>query len=115
MPSLKIQTKTLGDFTVYSLNGELIVSTILSLKQRVLDDLTQKRSYFAMNLSQVSQIDSSGMALLNNIKKKADEAGGHLVLFSLSKYVLDNLTQTGLLSNLVVVRDEDEFRDTFVL
>lgn len=115
MPSLKIQVKTLGEFTVYSLKGELLVSTILAIKQRFLDDLKARRVYFAMNLSLVSQIDSSGMALLNNMKKKADDAGGHFVLFSLSKNVLEHLQQTGILNNLVVVKDEEEFQENFIL
>jgi len=115
MPTLKIQSKPVGEFIVYSLQGELIVSTIQVIKQAFLNDLNAKKAYFGLNLSQVTQVDSTGMALLINMKRKADEAGGHFVLFSLSKIALDHLTQTGLISNLVVVKDEDEFRENFIL
>ena len=46
MPTLKIQSKPVGEFIVYSLQGELIVSTIQVIKQAFLNDLNAKKAYF---------------------------------------------------------------------
>ena len=115
MPSLKVQRIEIGDFAVYRLTGEFVVSTLIELRKQLNADLARHRSFYALDMAGVSLIDSSAMGLINNIKKKADEKNGQLVLFSVPPIVTDNLQQIGILANLVIVKNEAEFRENFLI
>jgi anti-anti-sigma factor len=115
MATLSIEKKILGDFTVFVLKGELIVSTLAALKKKVQDEFTGNKFYMAIDMLGVSQIDSSALGLINNIKKKTDEKEGHFVLFSVPPHALQSLTETGILGNIVIVKNEEEFKDNFIL
>jgi anti-anti-sigma factor len=115
MSQLKIEQKTIGEFSVYRLSGALIVSTMLQLKQEVTKMLDGGKLYLAFDLSGISVIDSSGLGLLSNIKRRTDEKTGHCVFMSLPTVVVDGLQQTGLITNLIIVKNEAEFRESFIL
>jgi anti-anti-sigma factor len=115
MSQLKIEQKEIGEFYVYKLSGDLIISTMLQLKQEVTKCFDNGKLYLAFDLSGVSVIDSSGLGLLSNIKRRSDEKSGHCVLMSLPPIVIDGLQQTGLIYNLVIVKNEAEFRESFIL
>ena len=115
MSQLKIEHKEIGEFYVYRLSGTLIVSTMLQLKQEITKLLDGGRVYLALDLSGITIIDSSGLGLLSNIKRRTDEKSGHCVLMSLPPVVIDGLQQTGLVNNLVIVKNEAEFRENFIL
>ncbi len=115
MTELTIEEKKVGEFLVWRLTGALSVSTMLQLKTRLSERLAKKEYCIAMDLGGVSIIDSTGLGLLSNIKKRLDEYNGHCVYINLSPCVRDGLQQTGLISNLVIVKDEAEFRDSFII
>ncbi|MBL8027250.1 MAG: STAS domain-containing protein [Fibrobacteres bacterium] len=115
MSQLNIARKEVGEFIVFKLKGALIVSTMLSLKQEVSQLLEKGLAYIAFDLGGIEVIDSSGLGLLSNIKRRADEKNGHCVLMSLPPIVADGLQQTGLIENLVIVKNEAEFRESFIL
>jgi anti-anti-sigma factor len=115
MPTLSIEKKTLGDFRVLVLKGELIVSTLAALKKSVQEEFAVNKFFMALDMIGVSQIDSSALGLINNIKKKTDEKEGHFVLFSVPPHALQSLTDTGILGNIVIVKNEEEFKDNFIL
>jgi anti-anti-sigma factor len=115
MAQLNIEQKEIGEFLVYRLTGSLIVSTMLQLKQEVTRVLEKGKVYLAFDLGCIAMIDSSGLGLLSNIKRRTDEKSGHCVLMSLPAIVYDGLQQTGLIGNLVIVKNEAEFRENFIL
>lgn len=115
MGTLKLERKEIGEFTVYALSGEFVVSSMIDFRKLLTADFAKNRHFFALNMQAVTLIDSSGMGLINNIKKKSDEKNGQLVLYSVPPVVLDNLQQTGILTNLVIVKNEEEFKENFIL
>ena len=115
MPTLEIKTKHTGEFIVYRLDGELIVSTALELKSQFLKDVKENRHYFAFDMSSVSYIDSSGVGLITNIKKKLDSQNGHLVLYSVGQEIMKSLEKMGLAEVVSIVADEEEFKNNFIL
>jgi anti-anti-sigma factor len=115
MAQLKIQRVEVGDFAVYRLSGEFVVSTLLDLRKMLNSDMAKERNFFALDMAGVTLIDSSAMGLVNNIKKRTDEKNGQLVLFSVPSIVSDNLQQIGITASLVIVKNEAEFRENFLI
>lgn len=112
---LAIEQKTLGDFTVFTLMGELLVSSMQKLKDAFQDCMATGKLDFAIDFSTATHIDSSGIGLLSNVRKKVDAANGQLVLYSLPSHILASLEQIGLKDNFTIVSDETEFQNTFIL
>lgn len=114
MVKLDYIRKIEAPFILYELSGALIVSTMLPIKRLLAADLVKKQLDVAIDMTGVSVIDSSGMALLNNANKRINEKRGRFILFGLQPQVVDSLTQTDILSQLIVVRDRQEFADNFL-
>ncbi|OGJ92035.1 MAG: hypothetical protein A2268_05750 [Candidatus Raymondbacteria bacterium RifOxyA12_full_50_37] len=112
---LKIAAKNVGEFTVYVLSGELVVSTILELKNLFLNDLKYGRIYAACDLKGVTFIDSAGVGLISNMNKKVNAEKGHFVLFNVPPPIKESLDKTGLSEIISIVKNEKEFSDNFIL
>lgn len=115
MAQLKVEIKALGDFTILSLEGEFFVSTLGEVKRIIQEEFNNHHYFLAFDLSRLTQIDSSALGLIYNIKKKVDEKSGHFALYSVPQQVLNNLSDIGILGNIVIVKNEEEFKDNFIL
>ena len=62
----------------YELRGNLFFATTERLLQRLLPDLNQPR-WLILNLRRVTQVDLTGIKLLEQVAVRLDAAGGHLL------------------------------------
>jgi len=115
MPSLDVTKRKTGEFIVYSLEGELIISTLFNLKKLFLEEFNEKSIYFAIDMSNATYVDSSGLGFMSNMQKKVELVNGHLVFFSVPEHILSIFKQAGSTEHFTIVKDEDEFKDNFII
>jgi anti-sigma B factor antagonist len=101
--------ETLGSFEVVRLAGEVDLSWSQQVRAAILDAL-QRQPAVGVELSQVSYIDSSGIAALVEGFQTARGSGRRFVLVATSKAVLAVLQLARLDRVFVLVDDLDSAR-----
>ena len=74
-----VQGRT-GDAEVLSLIGQLDLSTVGRLVSEAADAIRHGRARIVLDLAGVEFVDSAGLAGLLNVLRRADRAGGGVVL-----------------------------------
>ena len=75
------RTDSLPDACVIEASGEIDISNVAELTRRVLEALAQGTTAIAIDLSQVTHLDSSGLAALISANQQVtDTPGGKLAL-----------------------------------
>jgi anti-anti-sigma factor len=82
--------------TVIRLSGEIGVLTAHKLRERLLDSLRFSTSLLILDLSDVSLVDASGLAVIVGIQRRAKAMGITLALSAPCPYVSKLLRATGL-------------------
>lgn len=77
--------------------GEIDLATAGLLRRRVMEQLEQRPSVLALDLSAVSFLGSSGLAVLVEVRTEAQRRDVLLQLITNSRAVLRALTATGLI------------------
>ena len=94
---LSLQTRSEGDWTVVTVEGELDLYTAPQLRERVLELSEEGRARVAIDLERVGFIDSSGLGVIVACLKRLRESGGDLAVVAPEASPLSKLlTLTGL-------------------
>ena len=91
-----------------ALSGEIDMSTVGELKERLEPALEDDPSLIVLDLRQVSFLDSSGLRLILRLNKRQEENGGRLVLVRGGRRVARVLEITGADGGLEQVDDPSE-------
>ena len=103
---LKISIRTVPKATIVDLEGAIDIGNSPGLRAKLFDVLpTSPR--LALNMSAVRYIDSSGIATMIEVLKKARELKKDFVLFGLGPAVHDVLKLTNLLGVFRIFDTED--------
>lgn len=89
-------------FTVVSVGGDLDLTSVPILREHLLIVLSRLGPCIALDLHDLTFMDSSGLALLVRYWKLASAAGGTLRLVAPPRHVVRKLTTTGLAERLRV-------------
>lgn len=89
--------------TVIRLTGEIGVLTAHTLRERLLESLRFSTSLLVLDLSDVSLVDASGLAVIVGIQRRAKSMGITLALSAPCPYVSKLLRITGLDRRLPLV------------
>lgn len=105
---MDIEVRTQSDVKIIKLRGRLTLGESVDRMRLTFDDLMAAGdSRFAVDLQEVSMLDSSGIGLLVRCLTAAKQGGGTLKLLNPSKFAVQTLRMTGLL-NLFEVFDDLE-------
>lgn len=108
-PRLIVGVETTGPWQVIELSGELDVATAPALIDQASKLLAvQDRPQLALELSQVTFCDSSGLNAFVRLWKRASAARGELVLVRPGRWVADLLARTGLDAHMRVLGTLDD-------
>jgi len=108
---LTISVRPVGTAAVVDLNGAIDLGNSPALRTALFHELPQA-SRLAVNMKGIRYIDSSGIATLIEVLKKARDIQKEFTLFGLGPAVYDVLKLTKLLGVFHIVdNEEDALRD----
>lgn len=93
---LDVSTRQVGERAVVRAAGEVDLETAPRLGDQALDALRTVSPHLVLDLSGVTFMDSTGLKVLLSIQRRADLAGGSLVIAAASRSVRRILGLTGL-------------------
>ena len=91
-----------------ALSGEIDLSTVTELEERLEDSLGGDPSLLVLDLREVTFLDSSGLRLLLRLDERQRTAGGRLVLVKGGRRVERVFELTGAAERLEMVADPAE-------
>ena len=98
-------------YTVVTVGGDLDLSSVSVLQEHLVIVLSSLGPCIALDLRELTFMDSSGLALLVRCWKLASAAGGTLRLVAPPPHVVRKLATTGLLERLQVFPGLAEMMD----
>lgn len=93
---LDLSTRRLGDRAVVSVSGEVDLETASQLGEHALEAVRTVSPRIVLDLAGVTFMDSTGLKVLVSVDRRAQLAGGSVVLVGAAPAVLRILTLTGL-------------------
>ena len=107
---MKIEITTSGDITILKPQNDVKVNTLLKLR-RVFENLIEDGILkVAIDLSNVSAIDSSGVGILINFGKKQRDNNGCLCLFNYSDEIKELLDFVEMGDFIPLYKDFNEMK-----
>lgn len=113
---MHIHERAIGDVSVLDISGRMVLSERASdsLFRNTIDDLLSiGRRQLVVNLSRVSQVDTSGLTALVTAHLTASKSGGAIKLVSPTRRVRDLLGVTRLNTLFEVFDDEEQAVESF--
>lgn len=93
---LAMDIRARGDVMVVAPSGDLDESAASPLRVELIGLLEQGSTELVVDLSAASVLDSEGLAALEDVRHRANQVGGRLVLAGVGPDVLAVLRTTGL-------------------
>jgi anti-sigma B factor antagonist len=113
---MHIHERAIGDVSILDISGRMVLSERASdsLFRNTIDDLLSiGRRQLVVNLSRVSQVDTSGLTALVTAHLTASKSGGAIKLVSPTRRVRDLLGVTRLNTLFEVFDDEEKAVSSF--
>jgi len=105
--TLKISSRTVASATVVDLEGAITISNSANLRSTLFQTLPATPR-LALNMSGISYVDSSGIATLIEVLKKARDLNRDFHLFGVGRPVHDVLKLTNLLGVFQIFATEED-------
>jgi anti-sigma B factor antagonist len=105
--TLEISLRAVEKVTIVDLQGSVDLGNSLVLRTKLFETLPAV-SRMALNMSGVAYIDSSGIATLIEVLKKARDSKKDFILFGLGSRVYDVLKLTNLLGVFRILESEEQ-------
>ena len=106
---MDIDVRSQATVKVIKLRGRLNLGEAVDRLRQTFDDLVNAGEiYFVLDLGEVTMVDSSGIGLLVKCLTIAKQHSGSLKLLNPSKFAIQTLRMTGLLSLFEVFTVEEE-------
>jgi anti-sigma B factor antagonist len=112
--AVDIDVRSQADVKVIKLRGRLNLGEAVDRMRQTFDDLLNAgQTSFVVDLAEVSMLDSSGIGLLVRCLTAAKQHSGSLKLLNPSKFSVQTLRMTGLLSLFELFDDEEKAVSSF--
>jgi anti-sigma B factor antagonist len=112
--SVDIDVRSQNNVKVIKLRGRLNLGESVDRMRQTFDDLINAGEInFVVDLGEVAMVDSSGIGLLVRCLTAAKQRSGSLKLLKPSKFAVQTLRMTGLLSLFEVYEDEEKAVSSF--
>ncbi len=93
---LEAEVKSVGVHALVALAGELDLSTVGELYEQFANLRLQGVEHVALNMAEVTFIDSTGLSVLVTLHKRLESLDGELIIFSPSAQIRRMLEVTAL-------------------
>jgi anti-sigma B factor antagonist len=93
---IKVETRSVGDWTVIDVEGEVDVFTAPKLREAIIGLLGDGKGRLIVNLENVAFMDSTGLGVLVGGLKRVKERDGEMAIAGAQGTVLRVLNVTGL-------------------
>lgn len=103
---MKIGTKEVNGITILKLAGRLTLEEIHSLEAQTKDLFASGKSRMAINMIDVRDLSSTGIAKILAIKRTLESRGGALVLSDLSPVTEHVLDLAGLMEAFTICKND---------
>jgi anti-sigma B factor antagonist len=100
---LSFRTRTVADWTVLQVAGEVDLATRDELRERLLALVAEGARHLVVDLSALEFIDSSGLGVLIRVRNVMQEQGGSLTLVANQERILKPFRVTGLADNYFTI------------
>jgi anti-sigma B factor antagonist len=111
---VEIEVRNRADVKIIKLRGRLNLGEAVDRMRETFEDLLNAgATRFVVDLGEVSMVDSSGIGLLVRCLTAAKQNTGSLKLLSPSKFAVQTLRMTGLLSLFEVFDDQEKAVESF--
>jgi len=111
---VEIDVRSQGKIKVVKLRGRLNLGEAVDRFRQTFDELLEAgENNFVVDLGEISMIDSSGIGLLVRCLTAAKQRSGTLKLLNPSKFALQTLRMTGLISLFEVFTDQEQAVSSF--
>jgi anti-sigma B factor antagonist len=105
---LSFRTRTVADWTVLQVTGEVDLATRDELRERLLALVAEGARNLVVDLTGLEFIDSSGLGVLIRVRSVVQEQGGSLTLVANQERILKPFRVTGLADNYFTIVDSVE-------
>jgi len=106
---VQISARHQGKTTIFDISGDIDFANSREVRQSVLREIQESRAVRVMvNLSQVSYIDSSGVASLVEGLKASRDLGSRFILFGLSTSAREVLQLSRLIKVFEICDNEEQ-------
>lgn len=111
---MEIDVRSQSDVKVLKLRGRLTLGDSVDRMRDTCDDLLNAGDVrWVIDLREVSMVDSSGIGLLVRYLTSAKQRGGSLKLLNPSKFAVQTLRMTGLLTLFETFEDQEQAVSSF--
>ncbi len=106
---MQINTRRSDQWTILDVSGDIDLANSPAMRKALLNELkVQAKPRVALNLKDVSYIDSSGVASLVEGLKASRDAGSRFVLFNLTTGVREVMQLSKLVRIFEICENEEE-------
>ncbi|MCE9500692.1 MAG: STAS domain-containing protein [Leptospira sp.] len=105
---MEFSIKDKNNYKVISLNGELDLSSTPTLKKEIYNLIDTGFKFIVIDMMNLKGMDSSGIALLANVKKKLKAEDGNFALLNVSLEILTLLRFSSLDKFFTILGSESE-------
>ncbi len=111
--SLQIDLRTKSNVLIIRLVGELDHHTSAKLRQQIEQLIeTKKIKHILLNMGELSFMDSSGLGVILGRYKQISQAGGKMVICSISNSIYRLFELSGMFKILQIVDSEEQAMQT---
>jgi anti-sigma B factor antagonist len=108
---MEYKRRSKGDHTIYELKGNLDIYSAPKVKKDITMSIDKDRlKSVTLDMSSVTHMDSSGIALLANLHKKMKSTGNTFALLSVTNDIMAILRLSSLDSFFTIYSSEDEIK-----
>lgn len=106
-----VQTKY--KFKILKPRGMLTIASLYPFRQTIEKLMEEGENFLAVDLKNITRIDSSALGLLRNVGQKLAEKSGILCVFNALPEIHEMFTLTDLQNTIKILADEKEFDDCY--
>jgi len=110
---MEIRQRNVGPIVFLDLKGRVVIDQEEVIRETVNRQLSMGRRQFALNLEDVTYMDTSGLSTMLAIRLAVDRQGGQLKLLHLPSRVYDLLVITKLVTLFDIVASESDVAGSF--
>lgn len=106
---MQITKKVKGQFVIFSISGNLDMNNVKFVKRIFDDEVNKGTKYVAIDMKNLSYIDSSGIGSFIGLMSKLRQVGGQVILLNMNPEIERIFSMTKLLAFFKVYKSEEEF------
>jgi anti-anti-sigma factor len=110
---MELQDEEVGNVTVIHVKGNILQENVLAFRTNAFDLINAGRANIVLDMENSDYLNSTCLAAIIKIKKKAAALGGDLKLAHLNRHVHNLLESTFLIMKFEIFRDVTDAVESF--